>query len=427
MPENKWTHEQWTVPNAVQPTVPREPIAQPHYPPPSPPPYYGENDVPPLPMSDRESAARERLRKRKTRQHHQRTEWAWVIVAVAMLSVVIVVSMSLSLLVRAAQESEPIVSSPVAAAVLPTPVDARTDFSNLGVITGDSDVVTMDNGRTIALQAWDGQSRFTVLAMGLDRRPGETGLSYRTDTMMLISIDPNTNQIGVLSIPRDLYVEVPGYRSLQRVNSAMVLGELEQPGYGPTLAMQTVQYNLGIRVHEFVAVDFNAVISIIDTIGGIEVDVPYAIADYQMPDLYYGIDPLVLQPGLQYMNGYTALRYARTRHGDSDFARAQRQQQVIFAVRDRVTNLGMMPQLIINSPSILTHLSENIYTGLDLDQMIQLALYAKDIPQDNITTGVIDGRYIQPFMTAEGASVLIPNRSLLGELMISVFGENYSE
>jgi LCP family protein required for cell wall assembly len=364
------------------------------------------------------------MRRRKLRSRARGSEWAWVIIAFTLLSVVIVMSMSVSLLVRAQQGEQLIV--PTAMGILPTPVDARVDFSDLSDIQG-GERVTLNDGRTIVLTPWDGQSRFTVLLMGLDRRADETGLGFRTDTMMLASIDPVTDAVGILSIPRDLFVEVPGYNQLQRINSPMVLGELQQPGYGPILAMQTVQYNLGIRVHDYVAVDFRTVITLVDAVGGIDVNVPYNIADYQMPDLYYGYDPLVIQAGQHHMDGYTALRYARTRHGDSDFARAQRQQQVIYALRDRVLNLNMLPQLIIQAPGMLAQLKDNVFTALNVDQIIQLALYVKDIPQENIRTGVIDGRYIMPYTTSQGASVLVPNRSMLGQLMVQVFGENYSQ
>jgi LCP family protein required for cell wall assembly len=428
MTMNPLPHEDHTVPTPAQRSLPPQ---QPTIPAPRSPrqTHYSDDFMPPPPSLARESAARDRLRKRKLRSRTRGGEWAWVIIAFAMLSVVIVMSMSVSLLVRASQTETIALSTNVG--ILPTPVDARIDFSagaeDGGTSFGAGDRVTLDDGRTIVLQPWDGASRFTMLAMGLDRRQGETGLGYRTDTMLLVSIDPSTRSIGVLSIPRDLFVVMPGYSQLQRVNSAMIFGELDQPGYGPRLAMQTVQYNLGMRVNEYLAVDFRTVITVVDAIGGIDVDVPYRIADYQMPDLNYGYDPLILQPGRQLMNGYTALRYARTRHGDSDFERARRQQQVIFAIRDKILNLNMLPQLIISAPGMLANLSNNVYTGLTLDQMIQLALYVRDIPAENIRTGVIDGRYIMPYVTAEGASVLIPNRSMLGLLMVEVFGENYSQ
>ena len=135
-----------------------------------------------------------------------------------------------------------------------------------------------------------GSRVFTVLMLGLDRRPGDTGLAYRTDTMIIVSLDPTTNQIGILSIPRDLYVPVPGYAALQRVNTPMALG-------GPTLAMQTVQYNLGIRVHDYVVVDFDAVIGIVDAIGGIEVTTDYVINDPRYPDMKLRLRPVLFTCG----------------------------------------------------------------------------------------------------------------------------------
>lgn len=352
-------------------------------------------------------------------------EWAWVVIAAAMLAVVVIVSMSVSVLLRSSQEGIEVL--PTAVAALPTPVDARTDLSALGGTLSDGQHVTLVDGRSIILQPWNGSSRFTVLVMGLDRRPGETGLSYRTDTMMLVSLDPQDHTMGILSIPRDLFVEVPGYNQLQRINTPMVLGELQQPGYGPSLAMQTVQYNLGIRVHDYIAVDFNAFVSIIDAIGGVDINIPYDIVDYEYPDMNFGYDPLILRAGQQHLDGNTALKYARTRHGDNDFRRAERQQSVLYAIRDRVLDMNMLPQLIMQSPTLLSALSQNVYTGLSLERIIQLAWYVKDIPRESIRTGVIDGAYIMNYTTAEGWAVLVPRRAQLGTLMTEVFGPNYSE
>ena len=125
-------------------------------------------------------------------------------------------------------------------------------------------------------------------------------------------------------------------------------------------------------------------------IGGIDVNVPAPIADYQFPDMNYGYDPLILSAGMQHMDGYTAQKYARTRHGDSDFDRARSQQQVLFAMRDRILSGDALPQLIVQAPSLYGSISQNVYTDLSLEQMIQLALWLKDLPADNIHTGVID-------------------------------------
>jgi LCP family protein required for cell wall assembly len=168
--------------------------------------------------------------------------------------------------------------------------------------------------------------------------------------MILVSLDPKTNSIGMLSIPRDLYVEVP-YAGLQRVNAAYVIGELEEPnGGGPRLAKQTVQYNFGIPVNEFITVDFQTVISIIDAIGGIEIEVPSEITDYQYPTMDYGTEIFHVDAGWQTMDGTTALKYARTRHASDDIDRAKRQQQVIYAVRDKITSLSMIDDLIVQAP-----------------------------------------------------------------------------
>ena len=389
-------------------------------------PYINRNysTLPPPPPPARGSAARDRMRRRRVRPRNHGGEWAWVVIAVAMLSVVIVVSMSLTLLLRTSNEAVDVM--PTAMVSLPTPVDGRVDFSSFNVL-GDGQPITLDDGRSIVLEPWDGQSRFTVLLMGLDRRPTETGLAYRTDTMMLASIDPVTKSIGILSIPRDLYVEVPGYGQFQRINTPMVLGELQQPGYGPRLAMQTVQYNFGMRVHDYVIVDFRAVITLVDYIGGIDVDVPYNIADAQYPNMWYGYDPLYINAGLQHLNGATALKYARTRHGSSDFQRAERQQQVMYAVRDKILDAEMLPQLIIQMPSLLSNLEESIYTGLTVDQIIQLGWYLKDIDTGSIRNGVVAQGYVSGYTTEQGAQVLIPNRSTIGSLMVEVFGQNYSE
>lgn len=373
-------------------------------------------------LDDSRAVSRDRMRPRRHRSRRRGGEWAWVVIAGALFSVVLIISVSVALIFRTTQTGVRVL--PTAVGALPTPIDARQVYTGGELRAGQQ--IVLDDGRSIVLQPWNGTSRFTVLVVGLDRRPGERGLAYRTDTMMLISLDPDTNSLGILSIPRDLYVEVPGYGSLQRINSAMVLGELQQPGYGPSLTMQTVQYNLGIRVHDYVALDFSGAIQIIDLLGGLEIDVPYDIVDYEYPDMNYGYDPLILRAGLQWMDGATALKFARTRHGDSDFERARRQQMVLYALRDRILNLNMLPQLIIQSPSLLNALQNSVYTGMSLDQMIQLALYLKDVSSENIRTGVIDGSYIQNYVTAEGAAVLVPRRSQLSTLLSEVFGSNYA-
>ncbi|MBK9053287.1 MAG: LCP family protein [Chloroflexi bacterium] len=184
------------------------------------------------------------------------------------------------------------------------------------------------------------EQRVTVLVMGIDRRPGEAFIS-RTDTMIVMSMNPADNSAVMLSIPRDLYVQIPGF-GRNRINTAFVFGSQgNNPAAGAELAMQTVEYNLGIPIDHYLMVDFSAVVRGVDALGGIDVDVPFEIYDPTFPDMNYGFDPLYIPAGRQHFDGLTALKYARTRHVDNDFGRANRQQQVILAVRSKIVSMGV--------------------------------------------------------------------------------------
>lgn len=382
---------------------------------------------PPPPALSRDSAARERVRRRRVKGQRVGGEWAWVIIAAALLGVVVTISLGLALLVRGAQSSDTVLAAESMRdgddfSLLPTPVDMRRAYlPGLGF-----DRVVLDDGTEVVLEPWDGQGRLTVLVMGLDRRPDQDGLAFRTDTLLLLSVDTATDDIGVLSIPRDLWVNVPGY-GLRRINEPMVLGELREVGYGPTLAMETVQLNFGIRVNHYVAVDFRAFITIVDAVGGVAVETDYSINDRTYPSMNYGYDPFYLPAGQHLLDGATALKFARTRHGDSDIERGERQQQVIFGILDKVADPVNLPNLLLKVPEIWAALEGNFYTDLSLDQMISLGLYVKDIPRDQIKTGGVSYSEVSSYTTPSGAQVLIPVRSRLSVLMAEVFGENYSQ
>jgi len=382
-----------------------------------------EKNIAPPPPAYKESAARQRARRRRGRSHGG--EWAWVIIAVAMFSAVIMIGFSIFLILRSSSTAQEILpTSEVNLSALPTPANFRTENDGIPV---DGEEITLDDGTNIILRPWDGESRLTVLVMGLDRRPGDTSLAHRTDTILLVSLDPQAQSLGILSIPRDLYVPIQGYNQRQRINTAVAIGEGREPGTGPTVAMQTVQYNFGIYVHAYVVADFNAVIELVDAIGGIDVTTDYTINDQRYPDMNYGFDPFYLPAGTHHLDGYDALRLARTRHGDNDFERARRQQEVIFAIRDRVLGVNMLPQLIVRAPSLISSWEDNVYTNLSLEQIIQLAWYLKDIPLENIQTGVVDYNYTTNYFTSLGEAVLIPSVERLSELLTNVFGANYSQ
>jgi len=271
------------------------------------------------------------------------------------------------------------------------------------------------------LPRWEGTERINILAMGIDQRLGEQG-PWRTDTMVVMTIDPVMMQAGMLSIPRDLWVPIPGYGE-GRINTAHYDGEIyNYPGGGPALAAETVQYNLGIPIHHYVRINFPAFERMIDLIGGIDIYVPDDIVDPTYPDMAYGYDPLYIPAGMQHLDGEMALKYARTRHsGGGDFDRAKRQQQVILAVFQQVTRLGLLPELASQAPALWQELQDSVMTDLTLDEIIALARLASEIDSDNIRYGVIDENYTQFWTTPNGQEVLIPLRDQMRELRDYIF------
>ncbi|MBI5927906.1 MAG: LCP family protein [Chloroflexi bacterium] len=371
-----------------------------------------------VPPTEQMTPTRLRLEQRRQRQGMPEN-WAWLVIAVALLGLTVIVSMVMIIVLRSDRNGK--ASASTSSQLEPTSIIYGAGDQAVGTPVGGA-----LEGNAMEIQPWDGQERFTVLVMGLDNRPGEEG-SCRTDTMMIISIDPQHNSIGMMSIPRDTYVEIPGY-GLDRINTACVYGELYQRGTGPRLAMQTVQYNFGIRVNDYVMVNFNSFISLIDRIGGIDIYVEQEIYDDQYPDMFYGYDPFYIAAGQQHLDGATALKYARSRHSTDDIDRGRRQQQVVMAVRDKIVSANMMDNLLVEAPGLWNDLNEGIETGLSLDQILRLAVYAKNIPQENIKSGVLNWDYLMSWTNPEnGASLVIPDRYKLPSLMLEIFGEGYNQ
>jgi LCP family protein required for cell wall assembly len=235
-------------------------------------------------------------------------------------------------------------------------------------------------------EPWDGGSRVTMLVMGLDYRDWATGEGPpRTDTMILLTIDPLTLTAGMLNIPRDLWVNIPGY-DYGKINTAYALGETYQvPPYGgPTLAMQTVEALLGVDINYYAQIDFYAFERFIDELGGIYLDVP---AEIKVDPLGEG-NTVTLQAGHWLINGPVALAYARARNtAGGDFDRSTRQQQVILAIFDRILELGP-GQLAARAPALYEELSAGVHTNLSLDDALRLGWLALDT-RDNIARGAI--------------------------------------
>jgi LCP family protein required for cell wall assembly len=275
------------------------------------------------------------------------------------------------------------------------------------------------------LGVYEGTDRVNILVMGIDQREHEDG-PWRTDTMLVLTIDPVTMSGGMLSIPRDLWVSIPGY-GMDRINDAHFFAEIDDyPGGGPALAVRTVEYNLGIPggIHHYVRVNFTAFEKVIDLIGGIDVDVEEEIDDPIYPGERNDYDPLYIPAGPHHFDGEMALKYARTRcTGGGDFDRAKRQQQVVLAAFERVTQLDMLPTLALQAPELWRTLQDSVVTDPDLtlNKIIALANLASEVDRENIRLGAIDENYTQSYVTPDGRQVEIPLREQIRELRDYVF------
>lgn len=273
--------------------------------------------------------------------------------------------------------------------------------------------------------SWNGTDRFTVLIMGMDRRPSESGgLVYRSDTIMLASINPLNNRAGVLSIPRTIHLALADTGTLVPIHTLLVRGELSQEGYGPELTRQTIQHNLGIYIDAYILIDFDGFISLIDAIGGIEITLDYQINDSTYPDMNYGYDPFYLSTGTHLLDGYDALRFARTRHNDNDYLRVERQLQVIRAVRNRLSDPAILQYVISQAPNIWGQLSNNLISNLKPQDALYVGISLMNIAEDNIAFGSLNEEY-SFFYWANSKTVRVPDRERLAELLVTVFGEGY--
>lgn len=247
------------------------------------------------------------------------------------------------------------------------------------------------------------KERVNILLLGIDQRDNKIDKGpWRTDTMILVSIDPATKTASMLSIPRDLWVTIPGYGE-NRVNTAHATGDIRKyPGGGVALAKKTVWYTFGVPVHYYVRINFVGFEKMIDAIGGITIDVEKRIYDEKYPDQNYGTMVVDIPAGIQHMDGKTALQYARARHGSNDFDRMKRQQQVILAARDKVLSLNIP---LLRIPQLIELAGSSIQTDMKLDEVIALAGILRTIDSDNIRHGVIDETMSTTVVTPQGAMV----------------------
>jgi LCP family protein required for cell wall assembly len=280
-------------------------------------------------------------------------------------------------------------------------------ISNSGNSTEDILAAPMMPVEKVEAKPWDGKSRVNVLFMGLDFRDWQVGDIPRSDTMILFTIDPVSRTAGTLTIPRDMWVNIPDF-DYGKINTAYYLGEAYHlPGGGPELAMKTVSEFLGVPVNYYAQVDFNTFTEMIDLIGGLPITPSQDIKLERIGKTGY---EEFLKAGQTYtLDGALVLSYARNRYTEGgDFDRSQRQQQVIMAIRDRILKLDMLPTLIAKAPALYQQLSAGIHTNFNLQQIIELAQLALQIRAENISQAAIGPSQTVDAWSADGLEILIP-------------------
>lgn len=236
----------------------------------------------------------------------------------------------------------------------------------------------------------------TILLLGSDWRP-ESG--YRTDTILLVAINKKTGGTSVVSFPRDLFVTLPGYRQ-ERINVAQPLGGFE-------LTQETFQYNFGFTPDYYLLTNFQGFVSIINSLGGIDIYVPWELYDTCSLPSQDSFGKCSVGPGQVHMDGDTALWYARSRYSSSDFDRTRRAQDIMKATFYKLMSLNA----IARAPELYNSFTRNVETNLPLDVIISLARFAPDLAanSDKIHQYAIGSADVWAWLTPQGAQVLLPN------------------
>ena len=254
------------------------------------------------------------------------------------------------------------------------------------------------------------------LLIGSDRRTS----SFRTDTLIIASVRPGENVVTLISIPRDLFVYIPGW-TMNRINTAYMRGELSgYPDGGPGLLKDSIRYNLGIRIDHLAMVEFAGFEKIVDTLGGIDVPLACPFTDWHIKNPRRSDqDPnnwelYTIGPGVVHMDGDLALWYARSRLRSSDFDRGRRQQQVLRAIYARGMQLQVLPHL----PRLYRELRDAFTTDLSLDDLLDLAPLALELGGEHrIRSYYINRQVLTGWRTPSGAAVQLPDHPALQKLL----------
>ncbi len=234
-----------------------------------------------------------------------------------------------------------------------------------------------------------GRVNILLLGSDTDEKGNWSGNRYLAQTVMVVSIDTNTRDVGILSIPRDFWIPIPGYAYHDKLDTAFGYGgSINNNMSGVGEVVLTLDQDFGILINFYAWVGLNGFVKVIDTVGGVNVDVMHPVTDDNYPDdvgthgvaAQNALKRLYIPDGPQHLDGPTALEYVRSRHTTSDFNRSARQQQVLGALRLKLSNAGIIGQI----PQIAQDLQGSVYTSLSSSQVFDLARFGRGIDSSKI-------------------------------------------
>jgi len=262
--------------------------------------------------------------------------------------------------------------------------------------------------------------RINILLVGMGGQ-GHDG-AYLADTIIVASLKPSTQEVALLSIPRDLYVPIPDY-GWRKINNANAFGYQEDPEKGgEQLLADVLEDVLGQPIQYYASVDFSGFKKLVDLVGGVEINIERSFTDYEYPDNNYGYEPISFTAGDQIMNGEIALKYVRSRHGNnnegSDFARSRRQQKVMAALKKKIFSLGTLinPKKVVE---ISQTVGDHLKTDMEVWEIMRLAELLKDIDTSKIVNRVLDTSptgLLYSETTIDGAYILKPRAGDFSEI-----------
>ena len=251
-----------------------------------------------------------------------------------------------------------------------------------------------------------------VLVLGSDQASVQS--VGRTDTIIVVSVNPELPSIALLSIPRDFYAWIPAH-GFDKINTAYSRGERNgYPGGGPGLIKATIEYNFGIRVHYYARAGFDGFVKVVDALGGVDLAVECPLSDtFPDPDSLAGQADVDWLPGIHHLDGKHALWYARSRWSTSDFDRNRRQQQVLRGLYHQIMTLDIIPKI----PQLWGALSQTVSTDLGLDDVLYLGSVGSRLDMVNVKSRFVGRSAVQSWTAPNGAYVLVPYYEALGPLV----------